>query len=190
MSGIEWIAVIATILSVFLLAEGKSSGWIFGIIGCLLYGIVFYQQKLYANLIIQIIFIVQGFYGISKWNQEAPNENEFKSKSLEPSYIFLITMILISVSALISCLVYSFTEDITTILDITLSIFSIGAFTLMTKRIIQAWFYWFAIDIGYIILFVSLDMLLSAILYSILLVLCINGYIQWKNKILETKTYE
>lgn len=181
----EWMAVLATIASVFMLARGKSSGWIFGIIGCVLYSFVFIEQKLYANVIIQIIFIAQGLYGIFEWRKKAPDNKPFSSKTLKNSILFETIFLTIQYSFIISLFMYYYTDNQNPFLDTTLSVCSVVAFSLMIKRVIQAWFFWMVIDIGYIFLFCSIGLWISAGLYVLLFFLCIDGYNKWNRKEIE-----
>lgn len=183
MSTTEWIAVLATILSVIMITLGKTSGWIFGIIGNLLYGLIFVEQKLYANFIIQIVFILQGFYGVFEWKRKTIDTKPFLSKKIDSTSLFIITFLTLGLSISISLVMFIFTDNKNPILDTTLSICSIVAVTLMIKKIIQSWFMWMFIDIGYIYLFISIGLWVSAVLYCLLFILCINGYIQWNKKI-------
>jgi nicotinamide mononucleotide transporter len=182
MNKIEWLAAITTILSVLLLAKGKSSGWLTGVIGGVLYGWIFIEEKLYANFILQIVFIVQGLYGMLKWNKEIPKDIKFTSKKLDYTSLILYTSLTLSLCIVLKFFTNSIIQNDNAFLDISLSIFSILALIMMAKRYFQSWFLWMMIDIGYIYLFVSTNMWISAILYIILFVICIDGYIEWRKK--------
>lgn len=177
MNIIEWIAALVTLSSVLMLAKGKSSGWILGIIGSILYGILFLEQKLYANFILQIFFIAQNFYGIYSWHQDIKNDTPFSVKKLD--YVLFLTLLFgtLALSAILFMGFYSYDNMF---LDISITLFSILAMFMMAKKYIQAWFIWMAIDIGYICLFLSSNMFISTILYCCLFLICINGYIKWK----------
>ena len=188
MNTTEFVAALATLSSVIMFTRGSSSGWVLGIIGSLLYCFVFVEQKLYANLILQFIFIAQGLYGIHKWDKDLKEEKNFSSQKLD-----LITFLALTFSTLGFSIIVGFPLSLlfnlkTSILDVVLSIFSILAMIMMAKKYVQSWFIWMAIDIGYIYLFIKTDMPISAVLYFFLLLFCISGYIKWnKSKTLFKK---
>ena len=186
MSLTEWIAVIATILSVIMLTKAKSSGWIFGIIGNVLYWNIFFDQTLYADMVIQLIFVIQGFYGLFEWNKTKDINKPFTVEKIDSMSLFLIVFSTLGISVFISLAMFLFTDNKSPILDTVLSICSIIALYMMTKKIIQSWFIWMMIDIGYIYLFLSIGLWLSAFLFLFLFVLCISGYMQWKKKLIKT----
>lgn len=179
----EFVAALITLSSVIMLANGKMSGWILGIIGSLLYGFLFFQQKLYANMFLQLIFITQGVYGIYEWDKE--KETDFSSKKLD---FILFLNLLFAVSGICIVLLLSLSlYGENTVLDLTLSMFSILAMLMMAKKYVQSWFVWIGVDIGYLYLFFSTNMFISAILYFILLIMCINGYIKWSKNVKKIK---
>ncbi len=180
MNLIEWLAVLATILSVILLSRGKILGWTLGIVGCALYACIFIEQKLYANFILQLFFIIQGVYGLCEWNKNKSKDSSFSSTKIDTMGMLAIVTLTLVTSILINCMMFSFLTGENTLLDILLSAFSIVAMTMMIKKVVQAWFVWMLVDIGYIYLFLSIGLWVSAGLYLLLFLICIHGYINWK----------
>jgi len=186
MNTLEWIAALFIIASVIMLGKASVLGWVFSTIGCIIYGIVFLEQTLYANAFVQVIFVLQGIYGIFKWNKRGANE-EFVSIKFDFTSLLLIFSATLGTALMISVFLYSFMPGESPFMDTILSVCSLCATIMIIKRIIHAWFFWMAIDIGYIFLFLKVDMYISAGLYLLLILLCINNYIQW-NKKTENKT--
>ena len=183
MNVIEWVATLAILSSVILLAKGKASGWIMSIIGCALYSYLFIEKDLYANFAIQIFFILQGAYGLFVWNKQIEANKKFQCKKLEFLSFILLMSVTISVSIGLSSAISMLTDDKLSFIDSVLSISSLIATFGIAKRYIQTWFLWMIIDIGYIWMFLNAEMYLSALLYFILLLICVNAYFKW-NKLL------
>jgi len=180
MNILEWIAVLFTMASVIMLGKGSIFGWAYGIVGCILYGIVFVEQKLFANAIIQIVFVLQGFYGLYQWDKK--QEKEFVSIKFDSTSLLLIFSSTLGIALMLSVFLYSFMSGESPFMDTILSMCSLCAMVMIIKRIVHAWFFWMAIDIGYVFLFLKSDMYVSAGLYLILILLCIKNYIQWNKK--------
>src|SRR5665647_1701525 len=64
---LEILAVIFTLASVYLTTKNKVSNWPIGIFGIIFYLVVFFQVYLYAQVILQIVFLLQSLYGWYNW---------------------------------------------------------------------------------------------------------------------------
>jgi len=186
MNILEWIAALFITASVVMLGKANILGWIFSVVGCLMYGVVFLEQKLYANALLQIVFVLQGVYGIFQW-KKIDSSKEFISLKFDYISLLLIFSITLGTSILISAFIYSFMPGEYPFTDTLLSVCGLFATIMLIKKVIHAWFFWMAIDIGYVYLFLKIDMHISAGLYMLLFLLCIKNYMQWNKKI-EHKT--
>jgi nicotinamide mononucleotide transporter len=64
--------------------------------------------------------------------------------------------------------------------DATLSTTSLVANWLLARKVLENWWLWIAVNIGYVILFWKKQLSLSAGLYAILLALAVGGLIEWQ----------
>ncbi len=69
MSYIEFFGTIFSIWCVWLVARAKILSWPVGIIGTVLYVLLFYQIHLYSDMIEQVYFLITGFIGWYAWSQ-------------------------------------------------------------------------------------------------------------------------
>lgn len=183
----EWLAAITTIVSVALLSYKFKSGWIIGFAGSLLYGKVFYDQKLYADFWLQAIFLIQGAYGYFEWNQNIKKDDKFVSLNFKRKDVFFIMISLVGfliISYIAGSLMRN-TNNPYPLTDGFISIFSIMAVILMARRHIECWYVWFVIDVVSIALFLQVGMYVSIILYLVLLLNCCNGWMLWKKDLKE-----
>lgn len=51
---------------------------------------------------------------------------------------------------------------------------------LMTRKILQNWLLWIVVDICYVPLYIHKHLSLTAILYFVLIILAIIGYLDWR----------
>lgn len=184
MKTIELFAALATISSVYALSKGMSYGWVLSVIGCVLYGVFFVEESLFANALLQVVFIGQSIYAAFRWNKHSDNDKHFKCVKMSDTTFFIIMAELMLFLILFS--INAFPENIIESeknLDMFLTVGSLIATVLMILKYLQSWFFWMFVDIGYIVLFCSLELWLSAGLYFILLLLCIRGYSNWSKNI-------
>jgi nicotinamide mononucleotide transporter len=64
--------------------------------------------------------------------------------------------------------------------DATLTVASLIAQYLMTKKVLENWAIWVAADVAYIGMYIYKDLFPTAFLYAVFLVLAALGWVQWK----------
>lgn len=172
----EIIAVIFSLLSVLLAIKIKVLNWPVGIIGILAYMVVFYNNHLYAQAALQIIFIGQSIYGWYYWNKNKTKHPSFIITPLRLLFDLLIVWVLTLILAI--CL-KKHTNDPQPAFDAITTTLSILATWYMTKKCNYSWLIWIIVDIFFIFMFMFQEMYWSAGLYFIFMLLSIKGLLQW-----------
>jgi nicotinamide mononucleotide transporter len=174
MSYIEIIAVFFSLISVILTAKNKIWCWPVGIIGAIFYGILFYQNQIWANMVLQSIFISQSIYGWYKWRKKDKKRISWLRKSMR-TYIIAT----IGLSTTIIYMILLNYGDNSPLLDSITTTLSLTAMMLMAYRKMDSWVIWIISDIIFICLFISAGLYLSAFIYFIFLINAIFGLINW-----------
>ncbi len=73
-----------------------------------------------------------------------------------------------------------FTDASLPFMDSTLTSFSIIGQWMQTRKILEAWILWIAVDVFYVGMFVFKGLYLTAGLYAVFLYLAAVGYISWR----------
>ena len=60
---------------------------------------------------------------------------------------------------------------------------SLVAQWMMTRKILQNWLIWIAVDVVYVPMFVSQGLYATAVLYAAFLVLAVMGYVEWRRSL-------
>ena len=60
----ELIAAGVTLWCVWLTAKAHVACWPVGILGCLLYSLIFYRSRLYSDVLLQLYFLITSIYGL------------------------------------------------------------------------------------------------------------------------------
>ena len=175
MNNIEIIAVTFSLLSVLFAVKNNIFTWPIGIIGMTFYGIFFYQNHIWGNMFLQIIFFIQSIYGWRKWDITNSNKIEWlekKDRNILAISSFLLT-IFITYILIITGDKSPYFDGITTSL-------SLIAMILLAKKKIDTWL---IVDILFVIFFLNEGNYLSSITYFVFLILAITGLKQWKRNI-------
>ncbi len=169
---VEIIAVIFSLLSVYLGGKNNILTWPTGIVGIVAYGILFYQNQILGNASLQLVFLIQSAYGWLKWQKEDKiKELPRRSAKINISFCIITSLILTYILYILGSN-NPFMDGITTGL-------SIIGLILMTYRKVDCWYYWILADIMFVIFFIQLGLYISAVTYFIFLILAIWGLKKW-----------
>lgn len=170
---VEIIAVLFSIISVGLAVKKSIHNWTTGIVGVVAYGIIFWQEQLYANLSLQLIFIVQSIYGYVKWKKSKEDNltDDEKISFLPWGGLFLV-----------SWWFFESTRNPHPFLDSLATVLSLGGMYYMIHRKALCWKWWIAADIVYVVLFLVCHLYLSACLYIIFGLIAWEGWRNWSQR--------
>lgn len=178
---IELFASSLTLLCVWLTTKKNLLSWPIGIIATILYSLIFFNVKLYADFFLQIIFFIQSLYGWFNWSTNKQSNSKVVIQELNKIEIFKYFILFIVGWYSLFKFLTIYTEASIPFIDSQLAVLCIIANWLLSKRIIQNWIIWIYVDFIYIFLYYYKELYISSGLYLILLFLAINGYINWKN---------
>ena len=180
-SWIETLAVIFSVIYVFLAAKGNIWCWFFAAISVSIYIYLCYEAKLFAETILQVFYLLMAFLGYFAWNN---SNTKFTVKQLSISNHVMIIFSGALITFLIGFYLTIYTEAKMPIIDSFTTCFSIIATFLVIKKILENWLYWIIIDIVSAYMYFSRDLHLTSILFLIYTCVAIVGYINWKKKLL------
>ncbi len=181
MSMIEIIAVVFSLGCTWLAVKKHILNWPLGIIAVAAYMILFYKERLYADMILQVFFMAQGFYGWYNWAYKK-EENEITVSVLSfKGRMFYIALIILF-SCVWSYLLMNFTNASSPLVDSFVATTSLVANWLMAKKKIENWILWIIADVIYIALFWYKELYLSSFIYLVFLCLAFKGYKDWNRK--------
>lgn len=173
---IEYIGILFTLISVYLSRNSNRYCWVFGIVGVIMYFMIFFKIHDYLNMFLQVVFFIQCVYGWFHWSKTniSPSYLQYKAENLiiVPLFIFLFSLSRVIASR------DPFLDSITT----TLSIY---ATYLLSRKKIEGWVYWVVSDLFLVMLFFKNDMYPSMVTYFIFLLLSISGFLKWRKDIKE-----
>lgn len=177
-SPLEIIAVLFSVLSTYFSIRKSVWCWIFGTVAVSAYFLLFYQTKLYADMGLQVVYLLQGFYGMYGWWLGKKEPDGFV-KRLSLKEVIAATWIVIVSAVLIGWVLDIYTEASSPYVDALASATSLMANWLLAKRYLQNWFFWIVADIILIALFWYKELYLSSAIYFVFLLMCAKGLTDW-----------
>ncbi|MFJ2986334.1 nicotinamide riboside transporter PnuC [Collimonas sp. NPDC087041] len=183
MSALEIVAVIVSALAVWLTARRHLWCWPIGLVSVLLYARIFFEAKLYSDLLLQLIFAVMQLYGWWQWHKANTEQHEILPQRLPLSGWISGMLIGAAGSVLLGYVMARFTDAHIPWLDSALTGFSLVAQFWMARKYVANWWLWIAVDIIYVGVYIYKDLYLTAGLYAGFIVLAIIGLRNWQRQL-------
>jgi len=179
-SALEIAAVTFGLISVFLSTREHIWSWPTAIVNVGLYALLFFREKLYADMGLQVIYLILSVYGWYEWLYGGENKTELHVSRLTGRTAARLLMIATAGSVALGFVLERATDASLPWLDATLSAFSLVAQWMMTRKILENWLLWIILDVVYVAMFVFLKSLyLTGFQYAVFLALAVAGHVQW-----------
>jgi nicotinamide mononucleotide transporter len=179
-SPLELAAAATGAISVWLSVRQNIWSWPTAIVNVVLYTVVFWDAKLYADMGLQVIYAVLSLYGWYQWLYGGAGRTELRVTRTMPRVGAILTVIAAAGSALLGTLLRHATDAALPFMDSMLSSTSLVAQWMMTKKLVENWLVWIGVDVLYVGMFVFKGLYLTAGLYAVFLVLAVRGYLDWR----------
>ena len=184
MNPLEDVAAVFGIISVYLSVRQNIWSWPTAIVNVGLYTIVFYHSRLYADMGLQVVYVIISIYGWYEWLYGGKGHTELQVSRTSRRLGAMLVGIGI-VSALVLGTLLHRTSDAAPYLDATTTTTSLVAQWMMTRKLLENWVIWVAVDVVYIGLYIYRDLYVTSLLYLVFLILSVMGYRQWKASLAE-----
>lgn len=179
----EVLAVIAGIASVYLSTRENIWSWPTAIVNVSLYFVVFLEAKLYADMGLQVVYLVLSVYGWYEWLYGGEHRTALHVSRVTRSLGVRLLLIGIATAAILGTILARFTDAALPYLDSATTSTSLVAQWMMTRKILENWAVWVVVDVVYIGMFIYKQLYLTAGLYAVFLVLAVMGFRTWKRSL-------
>jgi nicotinamide mononucleotide transporter len=196
MSYIEFFGTVFNIWCVYLTAKGKVLSWPIGMAGIVLYFFLFYQIRLYSDLLEQVYFFVMSIYGWWLWTHPKTAEGnvpgELAVSGNTPRSLAWYGGVTVALSVMLGLVMTRIHVWLPTLfpdpasypyLDALTTVMSFTATVLMAKKKVACWYLWILVDVIGIWLYYVKGVKFIALEYVLFLALAIQGYRSWKKQL-------
>ena len=185
---VEALAVVFSILSVWFTAKQNIWCWPTGLIGVVLYFFVFRDAKLYSDAGLQVIYVFLQVYGWHHWLKGGLVTKELPVTTLTPFALGGFMGLTVFFTTAWGAFMHRFTTASAPVPDAFIVGASLVAQYLLTRKKLESWIFWIAVDVVGVPLYFSKGLYVTAGLYLLFLVLAIGGFVEWRrsrNQLLE-----
>ncbi len=186
----ELLGAILGILYIFFSIRQNILTWPTGLLTSVLYVIVFFRARLYADMGLQVYYVAISLYGWYFWLRgKKPGENKqvpVRTTNRKLQLILLLASVVLYV--IILYILLNFTDSDVPYMDSLTTALSIVATWMLAKKYIGHWLIWIFVDAVSAGLYVYKGLWPTVILFFIYTVMAVLGYLEWKKDL--TKRFE
>ncbi|MDQ1816037.1 nicotinamide riboside transporter PnuC [Massilia sp. CCM 9210] len=176
---LEIAANVGATAAILLAGRNSVHTWWTGIIGCALFGVLFYQSKLYADVALQGFFIVSSVVGWVQWRRG----DDGSALPISHAKIGTLAWIVpagVAAAAAYGALLHHYTDAYAPFIDSAVLVFSVVAQLLLMQRKVENWAFWILVNTVAVPLYASRGLYLTAVLYACYWVNAIVSWLWWR----------
>lgn len=179
---LEWSATGVTAVSVWLAARQHIATWPTGIIGCLLYGMLFFHARLYAESTLQVFFVLTSFWGWWHWQQRRHSSQRTPREPLSPNLLMTLVVVAWVVTLGYGALLKAWTDAYAPFWDSAVLILSVIAQLLLMQARRETWPCWILVNTISVPLYLSRELYVTAMLYTLFWFNAWHGWWVWSRR--------
>jgi nicotinamide mononucleotide transporter len=184
---IEMLAFIFGLAGVWLTARQNVWCWPTGLVNIILSFIVFFTSKLYADVVLQIFYLVMTIYGWYNWLYGGENKTVLKIRRIK---LFEIIIIFVAGSAgvfLVGWIFSTYTNAALPYIDSLVAVWGVIGTWAMARKIIEHWVIWIFTDMICTGIYAYKELYFFAVLYFIFVILAIYGLVKWRKELIRSQ---
>jgi nicotinamide mononucleotide transporter len=156
--------------------------WPIGIANSTFFIVLFLQSRLYADMGLQVIYVVLGLLGWYWWLYGGQNRTTLHVARISVTVGLVLTGLMLAATAG-GTIYLTRIHDSAPFLDSLTTALSLAAQYMLTKKLIENWYVWITADIIYIGLYLYKHLYLTSALYVLFACLCVIGLREWRRSI-------
>lgn len=167
--------------SIVLAGRNSVHTWWCGIAGCLLFGWVFFDAQLYADVTLQAFFIVTGIEGYRRWR--GGQARVLPITRTPPLELLKLCLAGALVVAGYGYLLHRFTDAYAPFLDSAILAFSVLGQLLLVQRRIETWACWLLVNTLAVPVYWQRGLHLTSMLYAVYWVNALVSLRYWRREL-------
>ena len=179
---LTWLQAIGTtfgVVQVLLARKNNIDNYLFGIVSILISLWVLYQSKLYADIILNLYYLVMSIYGWFFWKFGKEKEETPISYSSKLEHLKALGIVLVCFAGMSYWLRFHTNSDVP-LWDAGVSAFAWAGMWLMAKRKIENWIFLNISNAISIPLLIHKELYIYAGLTIFLFIVGTSGYFKWR----------
>ena len=174
----EVLGFVTGAINVWLLARENIWNWPVGLANNALYVAVFLGSGLYGDAGLQLVYIVLGIYGWWNWAHPGSRAEPRIKPTSRAAWAWLVPVTVLAAIGL-GLFLRRFTDSTVPSWDGLTTAMSLAAIYGQSRKYVESWWIWIAVDVIYIPLYAYKNLWLTAGLYLVFMILSVVGLRAW-----------
>lgn len=175
----ELAAFVTGVLCVWLLVKQNIWNWPTGIINNIFYIVIFYKSGLYADAGVQFVYIAVAIYGWWNWLHGGLQRGELKVTPASTGGLLGYVGIAAAATGVLYAVLRQTPSTVPLADGLTSALFLTAQY-MMSRKIVQNWWFWIVGDVLVIGLYIYKHLYLTSALYVVFLAMSIAGLLEWQ----------
>ncbi|MDH4873611.1 nicotinamide riboside transporter PnuC [Pseudomonas sp. BN515] len=183
MSPLELLAASLGVLAVWLTVRQNLWCWPIGLVMVLMYSWIFFEVKLYSDMLLQLVYAGLQLYGWWQWTRGGTQHDGRRVSRLSVQSLGLGLLAGALGSLGLGYAMANWTDAAAPWWDAALTAFSLVAQFWMAHKRLECWVLWIVVDVLFVGLFLSKELYLTAALYGLFTLLAVQGWRTWRREL-------
>jgi len=178
-ASIEWTAAGFGLLCVVLTIRRSIWCWPTGLVQVLLFIIVFFQARLYSDLLLHVVYVGMQIYGWWAWLHGGTEGRPLQVSRLPLAAAGRWAVMAVGGIAGLGYAMSTWTDAALPYWDAATTVLSLIAQYLLARKVLENWLVWISVDLLCVSIYTVKGLHVTAGLYAIFLILAITGLLAW-----------
>ena len=165
--------------AVWLTVEKSIWTWPVGLANNVFFFVLFLRARLFADMALQIIYIILGLLGWYWWLFGGERRSKLPVSAASKAMVASVG-ISVAISTFALTIYLARVGDSAPFGDAITTALSLGGQFLLSKKLLDNWYFWIAADVIYIWLYAYKGLFLTSALYTLFLLMCFAGLARWR----------
>lgn len=177
---VEWTAAFFGLLSVGLTIREHVGCFPTGLVMVTLYIWVFYHAQLYADMGLQVVYIGLQIYGWHEWLHGGPKRSELRISRTPNAALGAYLGLAAVITGGLGYSLDRWTPAALPYWDSAITALSLVAQWMLAKKLLENWWFWIAVDVLAVGVFLAKGLYPTVGLYAVFLCMATGGFFQWR----------
>lgn len=177
---LELASFVLSVATVWLNIRQNHWAWLLAILSSALYGMVFFDSKLYGDMGLQLVFISVSIWGWRQWLKGDDSNARLAVTALAPRARWQAAAGWLAGFALLAWFLKSYTDTDVPNADAFLTAGSLVGQLLLSRKKVENWHVWIIVDVLYVGLYLHKHLVLTAVLYAVFVAMAVAGLRAWR----------
>lgn len=178
---LELFSFLLSLVTVALNIRQIHWAWLFSILSSALYALVFFDVRLYGDMGLQVVFILVSVWGWAQWLRGTSSDTKLQVTRLTYRERWWWVFACLILFILLYCFLRFCTDTDVPAADGLLTAGSLLGQILLSRKKIENWTVWIIVDLLYVALYLYKNLMLTAILYAVFVVMAVHGARVWRS---------